>query len=67
MKEKNAVLASLKERATLVKEAYGSIEGVTCNPVQGAMYAFPRIHLPKKAIEKAQVRGSLLLIVYITN
>ncbi|CAJ0593737.1 unnamed protein product [Cylicocyclus nassatus] len=54
LKEKTAVLDSLKERARLVKEAYGSIEGVSCNEVQGAMYAFPRLLLPPKAIEKAR-------------
>ncbi|KAF8365921.1 hypothetical protein PRIPAC_83750, partial [Pristionchus pacificus] len=53
-KEKDAVLASLKERAVLVEQAYGSIEGITCNPVQGAMYAFPQIHLPEKAIKAAK-------------
>jgi alanine transaminase len=31
-----------------------SIEGVKCNPVQGAMYAFPKIAIPQKAIEKAK-------------
>ncbi|CAJ0578025.1 unnamed protein product, partial [Mesorhabditis spiculigera] len=56
-KERDAVLASLKERATLVREAYGSIEGITCNPVQGAMYAFPQIHLPEKAVKKAESLG----------
>nr|CDJ93113.1 Aminotransferase domain containing protein [Haemonchus contortus] len=54
LKEKNAVLASLKERATLVKEAYGSIEGIKCNEVQGAMYAFPQLMLPPRAVEKAR-------------
>ncbi|XGW23689.1 hypothetical protein V3C99_005702 [Haemonchus contortus] len=54
LKEKTAVLASLKERATLVKEAYGSIDGIKCNEVQGAMYAFPQIMLPRRAIEKAR-------------
>ncbi|PAV84251.1 hypothetical protein WR25_16845 [Diploscapter pachys] len=53
-RERDAVLASLKERAVLVQKAYGSIEGISCNPVQGAMYAFPQIHLPKRAIEKAR-------------
>jgi len=53
-KEKAAVLASLKERAQMVSEAYNSIEGVKCNPVTGAMYAFPNIQLPPKAIEKAK-------------
>lgn len=54
-KEKTAVLESLKTRAEMVSEAYNKIEGVSCNPVTGAMYAFPQIHLPKKAIEKAKV------------
>jgi len=31
------------------------IEGVVCNPVQGAMYAFPQIMLPPKAIAHAKV------------
>ncbi|CAD6196498.1 unnamed protein product [Caenorhabditis auriculariae] len=53
-KERDSVLASLKERATLVEKAYGSIEGISCNPVQGAMYAFPQIHLPARAVEKAR-------------
>ncbi|CCD61912.1 alanine transaminase [Caenorhabditis elegans] len=52
--EKDAVLASLKERATLVEKAYSSIDGISCNPVQGAMYAFPQITIPQRAVEKAQ-------------
>ncbi|VDL70102.1 unnamed protein product [Nippostrongylus brasiliensis] len=55
--EKTAVLDSLRQRATLVKEAYGSIEGIKCNEVQGAMYAFPRLELPPRAIEKARSLG----------
>lgn len=38
-------------------EVFNSIEGITCNEVQGAMYAFPRIHLPQKAIEAANMAG----------
>ena len=32
-----------------------SLEGVTCNEVTGALYAFPRFRLPQKAIEEAKV------------
>ena len=32
-----------------------SLEGVTCNEVTDALYAFPRIRLPQKAIEEAKV------------
>merc|ERR1719350_1597222 len=50
-------LASLKERAQLVADTLNSIEGITCNTVQGAMYAFPRIHLPPRAVQAAKEAG----------
>lgn len=54
IKEKTTILESLKEKAKLVTEMLNKIEGVECNPVQGAMYAFPKIAIPFKAIEHAQ-------------
>ena len=39
----------------LTTEVLNSMEGVKCNEVQGAMYAFPRITLPQRAIEEAKV------------
>ncbi|KAK0064272.1 alanine aminotransferase 2 [Biomphalaria pfeifferi] len=56
-KEKDFVLAQLKEKATLVTKLFNSIEGISCNEVIGAMYAFPRIYLPEKAIQAAKVAG----------
>lgn len=56
-KEKQSVLSSLKERAELIARTLNSFEGFSCNPVQGAMYAFPRIELPPKAIEAAKADG----------
>jgi alanine transaminase len=41
--QKNASLASLAERAKIVADTFNSIEGFTCNMVQGAMYAFPQV------------------------
>jgi len=41
--EKNSVLKSLAERAKLVADTFNSIPGMSCNPVQGAMYAFPQV------------------------
>lgn len=55
LKEKNDVLGSLKERAQLVTNAYNAIDGISINEVQGAMYAFPKIELPQKAIDLAKV------------
>jgi len=54
LKEKTEVLASLKERAQLVSKAYNEIDGVSLQEVQGAMYAFPQINLPPKAIKMAK-------------
>ena len=56
LQEKDHVLGELKMKATMTTETLNAIEGVTCNEVMGAMYAFPRVHLPEKAIAAAQVR-----------
>ncbi|XP_065210755.1 alanine aminotransferase 1-like [Planococcus citri] len=56
-KEKTAVLQSLNERAKMVADTFNRMPGITCNPVQGAMYAFPRLHLPEKAIAKAKSKN----------
>ncbi|KAF4526649.1 hypothetical protein B566_EDAN015200 [Ephemera danica] len=62
--EKKAVLDSLKLRAKMVADTFNSIEGITCNPVQGAMYAFPQIRLPDKAIAKAKEAGQCADVYY---
>lgn len=49
------MLSNLAERAKLTEEVFNTVPGITCNPVQGAMYTFPRITLPQKAIDKAKV------------
>uniref|UniRef100_A0A665WBD7 alanine transaminase n=1 Tax=Echeneis naucrates TaxID=173247 RepID=A0A665WBD7_ECHNA len=54
MKERTAVLAALAEKAKLTEQIFNTVPGITCNPVQGAMYTFPRISLPQKAIDKAK-------------
>jgi alanine transaminase len=63
-KQKTQILASLAERAKLVADTLNGIEGFSCNTVQGAMYAFPRIHLPAKAIEKAKSVGQAPDVFY---
>ncbi|WP_243304478.1 aminotransferase class I/II-fold pyridoxal phosphate-dependent enzyme [Geothrix oryzisoli] len=44
--EKKGILDTLKQRALLLAEGLNRIEGITCNEIAGAMYAFPRITLP---------------------
>lgn len=49
------MLANLAEKAKLTEEIFNTVPGIKCNPVQGAMYTFPQITLPQKAISKAKV------------
>lgn len=56
-KERQKVLSDLKAKAKLVADTFNSIEGISCNEVAGAMYAFPKINLPNKAIEAANNVG----------
>ncbi|XP_026462661.1 alanine aminotransferase 2-like, partial [Ctenocephalides felis] len=64
MKEKQEVLDSLAVRAKLVADAFNSFEGFSCNVVQGAMYAFPTIKIPPKAIEAAKKAGQAPDVFY---
>jgi alanine transaminase len=56
-KERDDILASLKRRAKTLVDGLNALEGVACNPPEGAMYAFPRITLPAKHIEEASANG----------
>jgi aspartate/methionine/tyrosine aminotransferase len=44
--EKSAILEAMKERAVILAEGLNRIEGITCNVIAGAMYAFPQVKLP---------------------
>uniref|UniRef100_A0A667XII7 alanine transaminase n=1 Tax=Myripristis murdjan TaxID=586833 RepID=A0A667XII7_9TELE len=57
IKERTAVLAALAEKARLTEEVFNTVPGIRCNPVQGAMYTFPCITLPQKAISQAKEKG----------
>lgn len=56
-KEMTEGLESLKRRAHVMTDAFNALEGVTCNFTEGAMYSFPCLHLPPKAIEAAKAAG----------
>lgn len=53
--EKSSVLDALAHKANLTEQTLNSVPGIKCNPVQGAMYAFPQIFIPPRAIQEAQV------------
>lgn len=41
----------------MVADTFNNMEGFSCNPVQGAMYAFPQFKLPPKVIEAAKAKN----------
>lgn len=41
----------------MVHKALNNLEGITCNEADGALYAFPRIRLSKKAKNTAEGKG----------
>ncbi len=45
-REKRDIQDSLRRRAGIVERGLNAVEGIRCNPVAGAMYAFPQIQLP---------------------
>uniref|UniRef100_A0A671QWZ3 alanine transaminase n=1 Tax=Sinocyclocheilus anshuiensis TaxID=1608454 RepID=A0A671QWZ3_9TELE len=59
IKERTDTLATLAEKASMTQEILNQVPGIKCNPVQGAMYTFPRIHLPPKAILEAKEKGQV--------
>ncbi len=64
MKEKEDTLVSLAERSRLVVDTLNAIPGYHANPAMGAMYVFPRIDLPEKAIKAAKAAGQVPDVFY---
>jgi len=55
--ETTAIYNSLKSRASLVVSRLNSLPGINCQPSEGALYAFPKIILPKEAISFANSKN----------
>lgn len=56
--ENRQIFEGLKERSLKLVEGLNSIPGISCVPAEGAMYAFPKVDVPEKAIEKAKELGT---------
>jgi len=57
IKERDEIYDSLKRRAQKLTTFLNTLEGVTCNSAEGAMYAFPQIRLPDRAVAAAKKAG----------
>ena len=58
VEETNGIYNGLKERSQKLVEGLNQIPGITCVPAEGAMYAFPSVQVPTKAIEAAKELGT---------
>jgi alanine transaminase len=54
--EREFIMSSLKRRAQKLVKVFNELEGVTCQASEGAMYAYPKITIPAKAVQEAQMR-----------
>ena len=45
-------------------DRFNALEGMSCQPAEGAMYLFPKIEMPKRAEEEAEKRGKKADVMY---
>jgi aspartate/methionine/tyrosine aminotransferase len=55
--ERQAIYDSLKKRASLVVDKLNSLPEISCQTAEGALYAFPKINIPSRAIQQAKAEG----------
>lgn len=55
---------NLLTRSRYMHDHFNTLEGISCQPAEGAMYLFPRIEMPKKAIEEAERQGKEADVMY---
>lgn len=66
LQERMNVLDNLKKKAEIVSKAFNAFDGITCNKIQGAMYCFPKLDLPPRAIKHAEVQQPLVYHLLVT-
>eukprot|EP00271_Cylindrocystis_brebissonii_P008817 TRINITY_DN23318_c0_g1_i1.p1 TRINITY_DN23318_c0_g1~~TRINITY_DN23318_c0_g1_i1.p1 ORF type:complete len:485 (-),score=121.74 TRINITY_DN23318_c0_g1_i1:638-2092(-) len=64
VREKKAILESLRRRAHIMTDGFNACENVVCNFTEGAMYSFPQIKLPPGAIAAAERVGKAPDVFY---
>uniref|UniRef100_A0A7S1KMG0 Aminotransferase class I/classII large domain-containing protein n=1 Tax=Percolomonas cosmopolitus TaxID=63605 RepID=A0A7S1KMG0_9EUKA len=65
--ERDSILKSLGRRAKRLVSILNSLPGVTCADAEGAMYAFPQIQVPDRAITEAQRQGMTPDLFYVLS
>lgn len=56
-KQQDGIAKTLHDRAMALHRTFESLEGFSCQKPMGAMYLFPTIHLPDRAVAAAKEAG----------
>lgn len=64
VRERDGIQASFKRRSEKLTQILNSLEGVTCNDADGAMYVFPRVVFPPKFLAQCEASGEKPEMVY---
>jgi alanine transaminase len=62
--ETSATQQGLKDRSAYMSERFNALPGMSCQPAEGAMYLFPQIEMPEKAVAKAKEAGKPADVMY---
>jgi alanine transaminase len=54
VEEESSIMQRLKTNAVNLVDGLNAVDGIDCVRAEGAMYAFPRLELPQKALEEAE-------------
>jgi alanine transaminase len=65
--ERDDILASLKRRSITLSKALNALEGVTCQPADGAMYCFPNLVFPQKYLDECTAANKVADAEYCTR
>lgn len=61
LQETRNIESAVANNVKRAHEVVNSLPGICCQPVQGGAFAFPRLYLPLKAIQKAKVTTLCLI------
>lgn len=62
--ETSTTHSHLRDRSLYMAERFNALPGMSCQPAEGAMYLFPRIDMPQKAIQAAKEKGKEADVMY---
>jgi len=63
-RETDRIYESLKRRALRLVAALNALDGISCQRADGAMYVFPAVDLPRKAVAEAKRRDVAPDVMY---